>query len=242
MSIKCEHWSFWRLMQGSCSSPVYCQVASSSSTFCITSFGLNCNVFNLSHNCVNCVSPPVWAIPPTAALCVCVGAEPEPWRNSRTTCSLCVSTEVRRRRADTELLYAARILSTHLSEQVMFGLSFASQSAQCAHETELLTGIYCLCFPLQNRRQQFGFIIRGWKSNTKHKPVNSLRLSERSGGDAYKPADQPWRLTSKNTVSRLPDADQRIALASHRTGTSATGAPVTDCYHRSDWQPWGHWD
>lgn len=67
--------------------------------------------------------------------------------------------EVRRRRIDTELLFAARILSTHLSEQVVFGLSFATQSAQCAHGTEPLTGIYCLCFLLPGCGQQFGFIV-----------------------------------------------------------------------------------
>lgn len=130
-------------------------------TYCITSFGPQCKVHRL-----NCVSPPVRAVPPTAALCVCAGAEPEPWRNSRTACGLCVSTEVRRRRTDAELLFAARILSTHLCEQVVFCLSFATQSAQCAHGTEPLTGIYCLCFRLPSCGQKFCLIVRVWKSNT----------------------------------------------------------------------------
>lgn len=123
---------------------------------------------------------------------------------------VCVSTEVRRRRADTELLFAARILSTHLSEQVMFGLSFATQGAQCVHEKELLTGIYCLCFPLPDCRQQFGFIVCGRKSNTKQNTRERFQIVWAKRRRTDKPADQSGRLYSENTVSRLPDAEQRI--------------------------------
>lgn len=108
----------------------------------------------------------------------------------RQRAALCVSTEVRRRRrrrrADTELLSAPRILSAHLSERVVFALSFAAQSAQCAHETAPLAGIYCPCFSCRT-------------------VDSSLVLSRQA-------ADQRWRLCSKNTAS-CRDADQHISDA-----------------------------